>query len=195
MDNQGVVYATFIEGELKTERERRANLDSKGSSLITSSGGVVTLLAAVGAFLAKSGAFVLPSVARIPLAVSLGAFVIAVGCGIMATWLHKYTVADVVDLDAMITSHWTDDATDSRNVVSKLNIATLDTLRKKNGRKAEWARAGQIAQLAALLALSLVVLMTLWEPSSKAPTPSTPSPSHSAVTPSQTNSPGATRTP
>jgi len=174
--DQGVVYCAFIEAELKTERERRSNLDSRGVSLVTTSSSLVTLLAAVSAFVIRGDKFVLPSPAKVPLLVALSTFAIAAVCGIIATWLHKYTVAAINDLTAMRSSHWKDDAIDSRNVVALINIKTIDTLRTKNDIKARWLIAGYFAQLSALVALSVVIFSVLWMgQSTNIPAPAVPS--------------------
>jgi hypothetical protein len=175
-DEQGAVYCAFIEAELGTERERRSNLDSRGVTLVTTSSSLVTLLAAVGAFVLRSDKFALPSAAKVPLLVALCAFAIAAACGIMATWLHKSTVADVADLRAMRTSRWKDDPIDSRNAVAFINIKTIESLRNKNDRKARWLISGQLAQLSALIALAVVIFAVLWvgQPTNT-PTPIPPS--------------------
>ncbi len=48
MATGGDVFATFIDGEVKAERERRIALDSRGAGVLTTSGTLVTLVFAVG---------------------------------------------------------------------------------------------------------------------------------------------------
>lgn len=161
MTDQGLVYSAFIESELKVERERRANLDARGVALVATSSSLVTLLAAVGAFVIRGDKFVLPGDARFPLLVALVAFAVAAGCGILANRLHKYTVAAVSDLTQMRTSHWKDDAVDSRSAVTYINVKSIGSLRKTNDAKVTWLMLGQLAQLLALVCLAVVVLVVL----------------------------------
>ncbi|MEV8516165.1 hypothetical protein [Dactylosporangium sp. NPDC051484] len=160
--NQGLVYATFIEVELKSERERRTYLDSRGASLVTTSGSLVTLLAAVGAFVMRGDGYTLPALARFPLLLTLFSFVAAAAFGVTATWMHKHQVADVRDLNNMRTSHWKDDPIDSRSVVTELNVGTIGSLRRRNNRKASWLLAGLIAQVIALFGLASVIGIAVW---------------------------------
>jgi hypothetical protein len=160
-DDQGTVYAAFIEAELRHENERRVSLDGRGVGLITTSSSLVTLLAAVGAFVIRGDKFLLPHSAAVPLLVALSAFSTAAFCGIAATWLQNYSVAAVGDMAAMRGDHWGDDPIDSRSVVSHINLQTIDSLRTMNQRKVGWVKAGQAAQLVALLGLAAVVFIVL----------------------------------
>lgn len=162
MEDQGLVYATFIESELKAEKERRASVEARGVSVITTSSGLVTLIAAVGAFVIRGDKFVLPGGGKVALLVAVTAFAAAAGCGIVTNWSYKYAVASIADLEAMRTSQWVDDAVDSRSTTTLINVATIKSLRDSNERKVEWLRAGQIAQLFALVALSVAVICALW---------------------------------
>lgn len=161
MTDQGVVYINFIEGELKAERDRRAAVDARALAVVTSSGGLVTLLAAVGAFVSSGKEFKPPDLAIVPLVVTLGCFTVAVAFGILANRSRYYHVALSDTLFAMVTDHWGDDQIDSRNNVAELNIRTIHTLRVGNDKKANLVSAALWAQLGAVIALSVGVLIVL----------------------------------
>lgn len=160
--DQGSIYVAFIDGELKAERERRAALDARGLSVVTSSGSLVALLAAIGAFASGSGKFELPSGARLLLMAMLAAFASAAALGILVNQSRPYDVALTETLDKMVTDRWGDDRVDSRNNVARLNIRTIHTLRNGNDRKARLLSYALLAQLVALVALGAVVSMVAW---------------------------------
>jgi hypothetical protein len=161
LEDQGLVYSTFVETELKVERDRRSSMESRGQSLITTSSTLVTLLAAVAAFVIRGDNFVLPYSARVVLLVVLLAFAAAAAAGIMANWLHPYVLADVLALKRMRTDQWADDAVDARSVVMNLNIVTIESLRDGNQRRVPWLIAGQVCQVLALVALTGVIVIVL----------------------------------
>jgi hypothetical protein len=187
--DQGLVYATFIESELKAEKERRASIEARGVSVITTSSGLVTLIAAVGAFVIRGDKFVLPGSGKVALLVAVMAFAVAAGCGIATNWSYKYTVASIADLEAMRTDQWMDDAVDSRSVTTVINAKTIKSLRDCNERKVEWLRAGQIAQLLALVALSVAVICALWVSPTRSQSPGTAT--HSGNSSAQPTEPGS----
>ena len=73
VERQGRAYSTFVENELKAERERRVAFDARGASIVTSSGALVTLLAGVVTFLRVGTNSEFPRTAFAPLAASLPA--------------------------------------------------------------------------------------------------------------------------
>ncbi|MEJ3748454.1 hypothetical protein WEI85_34865 [Actinomycetes bacterium KLBMP 9797] len=161
MTAQGSVYAAFIEGELRVERERRAALDARGLSVVTSSASLVTLLTAVGAFVTSEKGFTLPGAAVVPLLATLGSFTVAVVLGILANRSRYYHVALAETLYGMVTEHWGDDEIDSRNNVAELNIRTIHTLRLGNDMKANLLTWALSAQLMGVVALSTTVIIAV----------------------------------
>lgn len=158
MSEQGFVYAAFIEGELRAERERRSTLDSRGMGVVTSSGSLVALLVAVGVLVNDGKApLVLPPAAKPMLGLALIAFSTAAALGILANRNRYYDVAVTQTLYDMIGDHWIDDEVDARNNVAELNIRTIHTLREGNNRKASLLTAALSAQLVALIGLSLAI--------------------------------------
>ncbi|MFK3985610.1 hypothetical protein ACI2K4_35255 [Micromonospora sp. NPDC050397] len=165
MSEQGKTYTTFIEAELKAERERRTQFDARGVALVTTSGGFVTLLAAVVALFrtgTATAARVFPDSGIPPLVVALVALTAAAGAGIVANWNRLYAVATPVTLDRLLHDRWgVDGETVARNHVGTIQVWTIDTLRRANNWKAAWISVGLAAQLVALVALGIVVLVLL----------------------------------
>lgn len=161
MSDQGTTYASYVETELKAERERRAAYDARGQALVSSSGALVTLFGGLAAIV-KTG-----SVVRIPtvvLPVVCGALILlaaAATCGIVAGWNSAYTVASTATLQAMLAKHWTDTEVDARNNVSTMHAKTVHTMRAAGNVKARWVSAGLILQVAALLVLSCSIVLII----------------------------------
>ena len=143
---QGSVYASFIDDQLKAEMERKAYLDERGSRLQQASSLTVGLLvAALGVLLGKDqrmtgfglGAFVS----------SVVSLMIAFLCGVVATRLFTYKVATPITLKAMLgPDHWTDTEPTSKNHTSWLNVETLAHLRPGNNFTALALLCGVVAQ-------------------------------------------------
>jgi hypothetical protein len=159
--DQGSVYAAFIEGELKAERDRRTTLDARGVSVVTTSASLVTLLTAVGAVVTSEKSFTFPGAALPPLIATLASFTAAVVLGILASRGRYYHVALTETLYGMVTDHWGDDEIDSRNNVAELNIRTVHTLRVGNDNKSGLLTLALSAQLVGVAALSLTVILAV----------------------------------
>jgi hypothetical protein len=159
------VYPDFIESELKVERERRVNLESRGSGVVTQSGTLSTLLIAAAAFVRGSAAAELPTYAEIMVVVSTFLFLGAGVLGILVSFPYLYKgqpVADDATMDRMLTVKRADPEADARTVVATVHRGTLASMRAGNRRKAllvSWAQLGQIAGLVALLVGVLVAII------------------------------------
>jgi hypothetical protein len=161
VSEQGRTYLAFIEGELKAERERRVAYDARGQALVTTSGALVTLLAGLAAVV-KGGTTAQVSPGTVTVVVlALVLFVCAAGCGIVAGWNRHYALATYGTLHRMLDEHWTDDEVDARNHVATLHSLTVHTLRRANAFKAAFVSAGLVAQVLALVALGVSVVLVL----------------------------------
>jgi sirohydrochlorin ferrochelatase len=161
MSEQGKTYATFIENELKVERDRRTTLDARGLSIVSVSGSLTTILVAVGAFASGRKDFKLPHVAIVPLFITLGAFVVAAIVGIIASAGRRYQVTTPPALAAMLTNHWQDEEVDARNFVSIQHVKTITSLRSGNRRKELLVITGTLFQIGGIIALSVAVFLIL----------------------------------
>jgi hypothetical protein len=161
VSEQGKTFAAFVEAELKAERERRTALDARGVGLVTTSGSLTTLLAAVGAFVSGRTGFQLPSSAAPPLVITLLAFALASGLGLLASHNRKYAVADAATLAALTGPRWATHEVDARSVVAQINARTVSTLRLGNDKKSFLLIAGLGCQLVGLVSLAVAVLVVL----------------------------------
>lgn len=159
MVNAGVVFADFVEKELKAERERRVSLEARGLGVLTTSGTLVTLIFALGALVTGVDKFELDTASLWPLAGALLAFVVAAFLGLLANRLRRYEVTQPAQLHEWRDRDgaWNDTADKARRVVTRANILTLASLRQGNNAKADLVDAALWAQLTAVLLLAASV--------------------------------------
>lgn len=145
MSEQGVEYAAFIGDQLKAERDRQASLNDRGAKLQQSTSVTLGLFAtALGMVLGDY-----TRLTTLPLWLFIATVVVVALsflCGVLATRLTAYEVANVKTIKAMVNERWTDDAVDSRNTAAWLNALTIERLRPGNNWKAFWLQVGIILQ-------------------------------------------------
>jgi hypothetical protein len=120
VSEQGKTYSAFIEAELKAERERRVHFDTRGTSLVTTSASLVTLLAAAVAFFRVGQSHTFPRGALPALVIGLVALSAAAASGILASWNRLYAVAKPVTLDKLLSERWSLDS----EIVARNHVGT-----------------------------------------------------------------------
>lgn len=158
MTDQGEVYAQFVSGELEQERKHRERLDARATATIAASTALVGLAVAVGIFDPAS-------ISKQPIALQ-GVFVLAASfvllsavLAVWAGWLHGYKVADIDDLDKLLSAdHWGEGQITARARVAWFNARTVDSLRPGNNTKSKKLLISHILQLVGLLLLLAVAL-------------------------------------
>lgn len=159
-DEQGVVYASFIDDQLQAEQARRLSVDDRAAKLLQTVV-VLTGLFVTAAGLLKTDGPTPSGVVPWLLAATCGAMAAAFVLGMMAARLVEYEAADGVTLGRMVDERWTDGAVDSRNITAFLNMRSAMTLRAGNNFKARMLTWGQAALgvSVALGATSVVVVL------------------------------------
>jgi hypothetical protein len=155
------VYPEFIANELKIERERRANLESRGGTVVTQSAALSALLIAAAGFARGSGAAHLSDTGIRAVVVSTTLFMAAGVLGILVSFPYLYRQQSLTNDDtlrAMIDEHGTDPADTARRIVAYVNTRTLATLRWGDNLKVRILSWAQLAQIGALAALLIAVL-------------------------------------
>ena len=161
--DQGSQYAAFIHGQLQAEISRRDSLDQRGARLQQSSALSLGLFSTAVGLVTDS---TVPSghslVVFLASATALtGAFL----CGIAATRLVDYAVADESTLTKMLNERWGDSAVDSRNIVADLEARTIRALRPGNNSKADYLAWGtRIQALGVALGAAAFLLSALGQP-------------------------------
>jgi hypothetical protein len=157
--DQGAQYSAFIEAQLSAEYDRRTALDTRGLSVVSTSGTLVGLVAAVAA-LTLGKDYKPTHVAAVALGLTLIAFITAAGLGIAANFLRKYKVADYPTYGAMLTTHWVDTEPAARNIAAHVNVQTLLSLREGSNAKAQQVTWALIMLLLGIASLAFAVV---WE--------------------------------
>jgi hypothetical protein len=139
------LYADYIEKQLAREEERRKSLESRGITVITSSGTLATLLLGLVALSTRSqSTFQLPHDARTPLALALVAFTLAAALAIVTNVPRGSAEADIQGLVQLIKTYWDDPEREALRTVSVNRLNILDSARSVNTEKA-WALVGAMA--------------------------------------------------
>ncbi len=149
-NDQGAIYAAFVDEQLRAESARRTSLDERGAKLQQSASVTVGLFAtAIGLLLGKDH-----TLAGWPLGLFVGSIVVLIGaflCGVVSTKLVTYEVADGGTFAGMLGDHWGDSDVDSRNITGWINAKTVTAMRPGNDFKAAWLSYGIWAQGAGVL--------------------------------------------
>jgi hypothetical protein len=161
LSGRGSSYAELIESELRAELDRKAITDARAASVITNSGAIVAILVALGAFLTDQGRLSLPWYGSLLVVSALGALAAASFAGIIAGRLYKYQVTGTKSMDLMVSDCWDDDEDFARQAVAHIRIKLIKRLRHVNARKTWWLHFGWWCQIAALMALAVVVAVML----------------------------------
>jgi hypothetical protein len=163
VDGAGRVFAEFVAGELETERTRRAALDQRGTTIVTSSGTLVTLLSALAAFAAlregnpKPGALTL-----VFFSLALVSFVVAAFYGLLANRSRGHVALAAASLDELRGDvPWNQPADDARRLLYGSQVETLQSLRSGNEEKSWLVNRGLLLQLAALFFLALTIFASI----------------------------------
>lgn len=159
----GTTYQTFVERQLSDERKRFESLESKGNSLVSGSGTLVTLILAIGTLAPNRGSLVTSPWLRVTVIVGFTLFTLAAIAGLFAIKTRKYKIAEADALDKLRKSAdlWKRSEPAARGIVMQFDIDTIRTLRKVNNDKAWWVARGRLLQILATLALAAAAAIGL----------------------------------
>lgn len=159
MTDQGSEYADFIQGELADEEARRSSVNNRAFTSITASGTQFAI--ATGLLLFLRGKDWLPRHgAAWAFAMSLSLYLISVGLGLLATQSHTTSVASPQTMRSMLTTRWTDHQVDARNSVAAVRVNAIEALREGTEHKTKWLKQSVSAQIAAMTALAVAVVLS-----------------------------------
>jgi hypothetical protein len=149
MARAGDVYGDLIANLLTLETTRKASIEQRGITVITSSGVLVSLLIALSALLiGRNSETPLGVVSRSFIVAAVVAFVAAAGLGIAANTPRTYEGLSDEDLDRIVAKHsWSADEEEAALLVAQQRVQELKAAIKINNRKAnyvQWAITGQV---------------------------------------------------
>jgi hypothetical protein len=159
VDGAGSVFAEFVASEVERERARRATLDQRGITIVTSSGTLVTLLSALAAFAALGEGNPTPGpVTLCFFALALASFVIAAIFGLATNRSQGQVVLTTSSMEKWRSDiAWSQPADDARRLIFHFQVETLQSLRVGNEYKSRLVNRGLLFQLVALFFLSLTI--------------------------------------
>jgi hypothetical protein len=154
----GTAIGQLIEEQLAEERERKASLEARGISVITTSGVLVTLLLGFGALVGGDDDLVLPALAEVAVVGGLVGFVAAAVAGLYSNSPVEYDEAEAEDLRTWLQPQlWEAESVAGELRAAEARVAVLVAARRVNDRKA-LVLAGAIAsEVVAIVLLAVAV--------------------------------------
>jgi hypothetical protein len=151
------VYATYIKEQLDAQEARKASLETRGVSVITTSGVLVTLLFGLSALTTKAQGFVLPQRSQDFLVAALASFAASGVLAILTNLPLQYEGVTVAALRTAVKERWDDDAAEAERMTSLTRLKQLHTAKKKNNLKS-WLLTGAMSlQVLAVIAVAAAV--------------------------------------
>jgi hypothetical protein len=158
----GSVYGAFISQQLDDQRDLKDSLERRASSVITSSGVLVTLLFGLTAITTSATNYRLPEAAHTPLVIALGAFVASSALAlIVGIPIFRFRGAAPVGLEAIRLNKWRDRDWVARRRVAGTEVVMMKSYKRANRVKAWFLVGAGSAQIVALVALSVTVAVIL----------------------------------
>jgi hypothetical protein len=159
----GEVYAELLADLLTAENTRKASIEQRGVTVITTAGTLVSLLVALSALLLGSGSRVaFPTGSRWLLIAAIAAFLVAAGFGLAANTPRAYSALSTADLDRIIADFsWSADKEEAVHLIATRRVAELKIAREKNQNKAKYVQKAIICQVigVGLVAVSIVIVV------------------------------------
>lgn len=153
----GAEFSAYV-GQLAVEQDaRKDSLEKRGLAVITTSGTLVTLLFGLVTLLTRSDEYVLPQSVHDLLGWALVAFVMAALLALLTNLPLNYANIDVAQSTAVFQGHWDDSQSDGRRRVVATRLKVLETAQSRNKLKGWLLLVGMLAEVAAVVLLSLAV--------------------------------------
>lgn len=166
----GKVFQASVTAMLTAESDRRKMLEARGTTLLTSSTSVTTIIFALTVLVTGRDSVLVNRCAVYVLIGSLFAFLVAAGFGIrIQTKLHPVDLASREYLMKLTDNDrwgWTADRAVRNDVADKVRaLGGADGtggLRGANNTKARWVRTGSRFQLGGVALLAVAMSLELW---------------------------------
>jgi hypothetical protein len=147
-------YAAVIKSELDEEQATTTDFRSRSLTIVTTSGGLVTLLAGLIAIAAGgSKTWEIPDGALWPLGVALGSYVVA---AFLALSIHIPRITNRATIEGLEELLEADDDDDEATMaIADLQLATLTSMRVLNGERSWFLLSSIAAEIVAIAATGL----------------------------------------
>ncbi len=135
-DDAGRAYGQLIADQLMEERSRKASLEARGVTVITTSSALATLLFALTAGLTATSKFRLPAPAKLPLLLTLVTFVFSAAFSLAANIPLRYREPTPAGLAKLVNSnYWKAPAEIGEIRVAEAQLTSLAAARSANSLK------------------------------------------------------------
>jgi hypothetical protein len=156
------LVAKLIESELDAEEARKTSVESRGNLVITTSGGLVTLLFALAALVSGQDKYVPPALAVVFILAALVFFVAAAVLGLLTGAVRDYARVKISDVRETVQTEFdTITIADAQRRIAENNLAVLEEARRQTTGKAGLLQLAVIAEVAAVGLLAVVVAIVL----------------------------------
>ena len=155
------VYSDYIAEQVKREDDRKSSLESRGLSVITTSGALTTLLFALAAVSTQVDSFQLSGWSRGFLIAAVVTFLGAAGFAIATNYPLDYDEVKPSELRDAVKNRWSDDERVAERMTSFTRLKVLETARSRNDLKAElllWATGLEVAGVACVAVAVIFIL-------------------------------------
>jgi hypothetical protein len=159
--DERAIVVEFVRDLVAAEDERRRSLEARGTSVITVSATIVTLLLGLSALVTSQQSFTLPHAARERLTLAVAAFVVAVLLAIATYVPQPARITDPAGLLRTIPKLWDREAEFWRQKITATRLDQLAAMQAANDRKARALLAAVLAQVVAVALLAWAVLSAL----------------------------------
>jgi hypothetical protein len=159
--DSGTVVTDLVRELLEAEDKRCESLESRGSSVITVSGTLVTLLFALAALVTEQEGFTLPDAARDRMSLAVVAFVVAALLAIATNARQPARITDPAALTKLLPELWVRDVDYAKKTATATRLEQLAVTQAANDRKALALLGAITAQVVAVLLLAWSVLALL----------------------------------
>lgn len=160
----GTAFAELIKEQLTQERARKASIEARGLAVITTAGGIVTILFALSALATKAAAtFALAEPARSLLVVATGLFVVAVLAALGTNAPLGYDEVTDEGLNDMVAKEWWDktDVPQSQRMVAVARVGMIISGRNASNYKAYFLIVAMLLEVVAVVFLAAAVASIL----------------------------------
>jgi len=159
----GAAYGALISDQLAQERNSKGSLEARGVIAITTSGTLATLLFGLTAGLTAATGFKMPSNAKLPLLLTLIAFVWAAIFGLVTNVPLRYREATPRGLAKLVDAeYWTAPQLIGQLRVAAMQVTLLTAARSANKLKVRLLIAAVSAELLAIVFLAWAVASILY---------------------------------
>ena len=150
---------TYIASEVAGAVQDYQIVRTRSLSLLTTSGGLLTLVSGLLAIAVGTGKVVIPLDSRWTISVALGSFVASTICALIINIPQSVTSSDETKLGALVERHW--NIKNWNQKIAAINVTYLISLRRDNGRRTNWLTATIIFQILGIAFIAISAFLIL----------------------------------